>query len=99
MKTGEVAAAAGRYDVIVVGSGVAGLRAAIEAAEGGRSVALLAKDSAHDSNTDLAQGGVAGGPSGRGQGGPPLRGTPGGGGGGLAEGGGAGGGGGGPPRS
>jgi len=42
-----------------VGSGVAGLRAAIEAAAVGLGVALLAKDSAHDSNTDVAQGGVA----------------------------------------
>ena len=46
-------------DVIVVGSGVAGLRAAIEAAEAGLSVALLAKDTARDSNTEKAQGGVA----------------------------------------
>ena len=59
MKTGEVANAAARHDLIVVGSGVAGLRAAIEAAEGGCTVALLAKDTARDSNTDLAQGGVA----------------------------------------
>jgi L-aspartate oxidase len=46
-------------DVIVVGSGVAGLRAAIEAAEAGLQVALLAKGSARDSNTEKAQGGVA----------------------------------------
>jgi len=46
-------------DVVVVGSGVAGLRAAIEAAEAGLSVALLAKGSARDSNTEKAQGGVA----------------------------------------
>jgi len=59
MKIGEVAGASPRHDVIVVGSGVAGLRAAIEAAEAGLDVALLAKDTAHDSNTDLAQGGVA----------------------------------------
>ncbi|HKY34050.1 MAG TPA: L-aspartate oxidase [Candidatus Polarisedimenticolia bacterium] len=48
-----------RHDVVVVGSGVAGLRAAIEAAEHGLTVALLAKDSTHDSSTDAAQGGVA----------------------------------------
>jgi len=46
-------------DVVIVGSGVAGLRAAIETAEAGLAVALLAKDSARDSNTEQAQGGVA----------------------------------------
>jgi len=59
MKTSQWEAAPARYDAVIVGSGVAGLRAAIEAAEGGLSVALLAKDSAHDSSTDVAQGGVA----------------------------------------
>ena len=59
MQTADIASAPSGWDLIVVGSGVAGLRAAIEAAEGGLTVALLAKDSAHDSSTDLAQGGVA----------------------------------------
>ncbi len=59
LRPADHASAPERHDAIVVGSGVAGLRAAIEVAEGGFSVALLAKDSAHDSNTDLAQGGVA----------------------------------------
>lgn len=59
MQTADIASAPSHWDLIVVGSGVAGLRAAIEAAEGGLAVALLAKDSAHDSSTDLAQGGVA----------------------------------------
>src|SRR5262245_37149623 len=59
MQTADIASAPSQWDLIVVGSGVAGLRAAIEAAEGGLTVALLAKDSAHDSSTDLAQGGVA----------------------------------------
>ncbi len=59
MTTGRAAEAPARHDAIVVGSGVAGLRAAIEAAEAGLRVALLAKDSASDSNTDQAQGGVA----------------------------------------
>ena len=45
-------------DVVVIGSGVAGLRAAIEAARHGR-VTVLTKDRASESNTDYAQGGVA----------------------------------------
>jgi L-aspartate oxidase len=59
MKPLSLADAPARHDAIVVGSGVAGLRAAIEAADGGLSVALIAKDSAQDTNTGLAQGGVA----------------------------------------
>src|SRR5882672_11245963 len=49
----------GRHDLLVVGSGVAGLSAAIEAAGAGLSVLLITKDAAGDSNTDKAQGGVA----------------------------------------
>lgn len=45
-------------DTIVVGSGVAGLRAAIEAARFGR-VLVLTKEAASESNTNYAQGGVA----------------------------------------
>ncbi|HET9482290.1 MAG TPA: FAD-dependent oxidoreductase, partial [Candidatus Polarisedimenticolia bacterium] len=59
MRSCDLSSAAPAHDLIVVGAGVAGLRAAIEAAEGGLTVALLAKDSAHDSNTEVAQGGVA----------------------------------------
>jgi len=47
-----------KADVIVVGSGVAGLRAAIEASRFGR-VLVLTKDRASESNTNYAQGGVA----------------------------------------
>ncbi|MEO5860797.1 MAG: L-aspartate oxidase [Pyrinomonadaceae bacterium] len=46
-------------DFIVIGSGVAGLRAAIALAETGASVTVLTKDKASESNTEYAQGGVA----------------------------------------
>ncbi len=45
-------------DFIVIGSGVAGLRSAIELARDGR-VAVLTKDRIDESNTEYAQGGVA----------------------------------------
>lgn len=46
-------------DYIVIGSGVAGLRAAIAIAEGGGRVTILTKDKTSESNTEYAQGGVA----------------------------------------
>jgi L-aspartate oxidase len=46
-------------DFIVIGSGVAGLRAAIELASAGADVTVLTKDKASESNTEYAQGGVA----------------------------------------
>lgn len=46
-------------DVLVIGGGIAGLRAAIAAAEGGADVLLLAKESIEQSNTWWAQGGIA----------------------------------------
>ena len=46
-------------DFIVIGSGVAGLRSAIELAGNGASVTVLTKDKASESNTEYAQGGVA----------------------------------------
>lgn len=46
-------------DFIVVGTGVAGLRAALELARGGARVTLLTKERADESNTEYAQGGVA----------------------------------------
>ena len=46
-------------DFIVLGSGVAGLRAAIELARSGARVTVLTKDKASESNTEYAQGGVA----------------------------------------
>ncbi len=44
---------------MVVGSGIAGLRAAIELAETGARVCVLTKDKTKESNTEYAQGGVA----------------------------------------
>jgi L-aspartate oxidase len=46
-------------DFIVIGSGVAGLRASIELAASGAAVTVLTKDKASESNTEYAQGGVA----------------------------------------
>ncbi|MCW5961315.1 MAG: L-aspartate oxidase [Pyrinomonadaceae bacterium] len=46
-------------DFIVIGSGVAGLRSAIELAETGARVTVLTKDKTSESNTEYAQGGVA----------------------------------------
>ncbi|HEX8775689.1 MAG TPA: L-aspartate oxidase [Pyrinomonadaceae bacterium] len=46
-------------DFIVVGSGIAGLRAAIELAHAGARVTVLTKDRTDESNTEYAQGGIA----------------------------------------
>jgi L-aspartate oxidase len=46
-------------DVTVVGAGVAGLSAALEAADAGASVVVVAKASHRNSNSYVAQGGVA----------------------------------------
>src|SRR5919199_2280517 len=46
-------------DFIVVGSGIAGLRASIELARAGARVTVLTKDRTHESNTEYAQGGIA----------------------------------------
>src|SRR5687768_12698972 len=46
-------------DVLVIGGGVAGLRAAIAAADAGVDVLLLTKDTVAESNTWYAQGGIA----------------------------------------
>ncbi|HKQ97232.1 MAG TPA: FAD-binding protein, partial [Candidatus Polarisedimenticolia bacterium] len=47
------------WDALVVGSGIAGIRAAIAIARGGRRVAILTKDQPTDSSSDKAQGGLA----------------------------------------
>src|SRR5271168_1689777 len=46
-------------DILVIGGGVAGLRAAIAAADAGADVLLLTKDTIDQSNTWYAQGGIA----------------------------------------
>src|SRR3982751_2718919 len=46
-------------DFVVIGSGIAGLRASIELASSGARVTVLTKDKASESNTEYAQGGVA----------------------------------------
>jgi L-aspartate oxidase len=47
------------YDVLVLGSGIAGLSFALKAAQAGQSVAILTKKTKADSNTNWAQGGIA----------------------------------------
>ncbi len=46
-------------DFIVIGSGIAGLRACIELAKSGGRVSVLTKSKTSESNTEYAQGGVA----------------------------------------
>lgn len=47
-------------NILVVGSGIAGLTAALHAHEAGHAVTLVTKESLGDGSTGLAQGGVAG---------------------------------------
>ena len=47
------------YDVLVIGSGVAGLSYALRMANRGVSVALVTKDDVSEANTTYAQGGIA----------------------------------------
>ena len=48
-----------RFDVVVVGGGVAGGTAALHAAEAGKSVAIVTKAATVTTNTNMAQGGMA----------------------------------------
>ncbi|MEO0659920.1 MAG: FAD-dependent oxidoreductase, partial [Planctomycetota bacterium] len=48
-----------RYDVLVLGGGVAGSIAALSAADAGAEVAVVAKDAITRTNTAWAQGGIA----------------------------------------
>ena len=48
-----------RFDVVIVGGGVAGDNAALSAAREGKSVAIVAKSTLNNSNTNMAQGGMA----------------------------------------
>ena len=47
-----------QYDVIIVGSGIAGLSFAIKSAEAGQRVAIITKKNSAESNTNYAQGGL-----------------------------------------
>jgi L-aspartate oxidase len=47
------------FDVIIVGSGIAGLSFALRLAETGHTVAILTKKTRAESNTNYAQGGIA----------------------------------------
>ncbi len=49
----------GEYDLVIVGSGIAGLSFALKVAEAGHRVAIFTKKNKAESNTNYAQGGIA----------------------------------------
>jgi len=49
----------GEYDLVIVGSGIAGLSFALKVAEEGHKVAIFTKKNKAESNTNYAQGGIA----------------------------------------
>ena len=46
--------------ILIIGTGLAGLRAALEASKQGRKVSILTKSEVTDANTFYAQGGING---------------------------------------
>ncbi len=46
--------------VVIIGSGIAGLFAALHLADAGKEVVVITKQRPEDSNTNWAQGGIAG---------------------------------------
>ena len=48
-----------KFDIIVVGSGIAGLSFALKSADMGYRVAIITKKDSPESNTNYAQGGIA----------------------------------------
>ena len=47
------------YDLVIVGSGIAGLSFALNVAKAGHRVAIFTKKDKAESNTNYAQGGIA----------------------------------------
>ena len=59
MTTEKIALERYKYDVLVIGAGGAGLRAAVEARESGLRVAIICKSLFGKAHTVMAEGGAA----------------------------------------